>query len=155
MPLILVMAGLLAPFTSAVEVHLPTIVLSIALAEVKPPPPPTTIELIDQAAIAAGLSTSTPRAIAWCESHYRQFEADGSLRRGPDGHDIGVFQIRETKHLDAANKLGDDIYTTAGNIAYGIQLLKQSGKGPWVSSANCWRSLLKNPQLIPTTTPDE
>ena len=39
---------------------------------------------------------------------------------------------------DTAKKLGLDIYTTTGNIAYAKHLYEEQGTQPWNSSSKCW-----------------
>ena len=78
-------------------------------------------------------------AVSGCESHYRQFDTDGSVYRGEQNHqDVGVMQINEHYHLQTAQKLGYDIYTLQGNLAYARFLYEQEGTAPWSSSAYCW-----------------
>lgn len=79
--------------------------------------------------------------VAFCESGNMQFYPDGTLVTGPDGHDHGRFQIRETVHRAAAAKRGWDIDTDYGNTMYALYLYKHSGLGPWYSSSSCWSSL--------------
>lgn len=79
--------------------------------------------------------------IAYCESMNRQTLPDGSVVRGPDGHDIGRFQIRETVHEQDALSHGWDIFSDSGNTAYALYLYKLHGKRDWSSSEACWTSL--------------
>lgn len=79
--------------------------------------------------------------VAFCESGNKQFYSDGTLVTGPDGHDHGRFQIRETVHRASALKRGWDIDTDYGNTMYALYLYKNHGLGPWYSSASCWHSL--------------
>lgn len=79
------------------------------------------------------------KKIAWCESHNRQFNADGSIHRGEiNPQDTGKYQINEHYHLEASIALGMDIYTLAGNTAYANYLLKTQGTTPWNWSRKCW-----------------
>lgn len=82
--------------------------------------------------------TETMRRIAWCESKHRQWDASGNVLRGPDGHDSGYYQIRETVHRDDAERLGFDIYTLDGNVGYAHHLMETQGYQPWYSSQYCW-----------------
>lgn len=68
------------------------------------------------------------------------YENTGRVLRGPDGHDIGMFQIRETVHAADAKKLGMDIYTESGNRAYALILYKRNGTRDWNASSHCWGS---------------
>ncbi len=73
-------------------------------------------------------------AAAKCESGYRQFNDDGSpLHGGWGGKYVGIFQISEEVHSAEAARLGDDISTVAGNIAYARHLYDREGTVPWVS----------------------
>lgn len=83
--------------------------------------------------------------VAACESgngivgSARQFNKDGSVLRGrvvPD--DIGYMQINAYWHLEAAIRLGYDIYTLEGNRAYGLYLYNTQGLQPWSASKYCW-----------------
>ena len=78
-------------------------------------------------------------AISSCESHFRQYDVSGAVYRGEQNHqDVGVMQINEHYHLDISKKLGYDIYTTEGNMAYARFLYEQEGVAPWMSSSPCW-----------------
>ena len=77
--------------------------------------------------------------IAGCESHYRQLDSKGNVLRGrKNRHDIGVMQINELYHLEDAEKLGLDIYTIEGNVAFAKKLYDRFGAKPWMSSSACW-----------------
>lgn len=77
--------------------------------------------------------------VAFCESRYRQFDADGQVLRGVvNPKDVGVFQINEDYHLGDSQKLGIDIYTLEGNLAYAKHLYEKQGSAPWVHSSKCW-----------------
>ena len=77
--------------------------------------------------------------IAGCESHFRQFETDGSVFRGEENHlDVGVMQINEHYHLDTAKGMGLDLHTIDGNMQYARYLYQHEGTAPWISSAYCW-----------------
>lgn len=81
-------------------------------------------------------------SIAYCESRDRQTDRDGNIFRGNENHyDVGVMQINEMYHLDTAKKLGDDIYTLDGNMAYARYLYEKQGTAPWISSRPCWGSM--------------
>jgi len=71
-------------------------------------------------------------AVAKCESGYRQFASEGVVLRGGAGKGyIGIFQIGESLHAGRASSLGQDIYTTQGNIAYARHLYDEQGSVPW------------------------
>ncbi len=77
--------------------------------------------------------------IAECESHFKQYDNAGSAHRGVvNNQDVGVMQINEHYHLDSAKKLGFDIYTLQGNVAYARYLYESQGTQPWSSSKPCW-----------------
>lgn len=77
--------------------------------------------------------------VARCESHFAHTDVDGNITRGiANNVDVGVMQINERYHLEEAQKLGYDIYTLKGNMAYARYLYNHEGMRPWVSSARCW-----------------
>ncbi len=77
--------------------------------------------------------------VARCESHFKQFDKDGSIHRGVvNDQDLGVMQINEHYHGDTAKKLGLDLYTIQGNVAYAKYLYNKEGVQPWSSSSACW-----------------
>jgi hypothetical protein len=58
-------------------------------------------------------------AIARCESHFRQFEKDGKVKRGQvNRYDLGIMQINELYHGEKAEELGLDLHTLEGNLKY-------------------------------------
>lgn len=78
--------------------------------------------------------------VSRCESRFRQFDTDGSVFRGKiNDRDVGVMQINEYYHLERAKKLGFDLYSLEGNMAYARLLYKEQGAQPWVSSSPCWK----------------
>ena len=78
-------------------------------------------------------------AVAKCESHFRQYDTDGSIIRGEVNNlDVGVMQINEHYHSSIATKLGLDLYTLQGNAAYARYLYQKQGTAPWISSQPCW-----------------
>ncbi len=80
--------------------------------------------------------------VAWCESRNRQFEKDGvTVFRGKvNNDDVGVMQVNTYYHLKTSQKLGMDIMTLEGNLAYAKYLYDREGTVPWNSSSPCWRS---------------
>lgn len=77
--------------------------------------------------------------IAKCESEFRQFNKNGDLLRGRvDNADVGVMQINERYHLEDSKKLGFNIHTIEGNVAYAKYLYEKSGSRPWSASQPCW-----------------
>jgi hypothetical protein len=81
--------------------------------------------------------------IARCESELRHFNENGKVLRGRvDNADVGVMQINERYHLETAKKLGFDIHTVEGNVAYAKYLYEKSGSEPWKASSPCWSKTL-------------
>jgi hypothetical protein len=77
--------------------------------------------------------------IAQCESNFRQYESNGNILRGvANRYDIGVMQINELYNGDTASKLGDNIWTVDGNLAFARHLYEVYGTSPWASSEKCW-----------------
>ena len=77
--------------------------------------------------------------IARCESTFRQFSPDGNVIRGKvNKGDVGVMQINEKYHAEDAAKLGYNIYTAEGNVAFAKYLYNKFGSNPWSSSSKCW-----------------
>jgi hypothetical protein len=86
--------------------------------------------------------------IAECESHFRQFNGDGGVYRGKENNkDVGVMQVNEFYHLDTSKKMGINIYTLDGNLAYARYLYENEGTTPWASSQACWG---KSPKVVAT-----
>ncbi len=78
-------------------------------------------------------------AIAGCESHDHQYNIDGSVYRGQiNNKDVGVMQINEYYQGNTAQKLGFNLYTLQGNVAYAHYLYEKQGTQPWFSSSTCW-----------------
>ena len=78
--------------------------------------------------------------VASCESRFTQFNSDGSVLRGEaNKDDVGVLQINEKYHLETSEKLGLDIHTLEGNMAYGRYLYEKFGTDPWEYSSKCWK----------------
>ncbi len=79
-------------------------------------------------------------AIAKCESRFRQFDSKGSVLRGEVvKDDLGVMQVNLHYHGDVAERLGLDLYTIQGNVAYARYLYEKEGTTPWASSSACWK----------------
>jgi len=77
--------------------------------------------------------------IARCESSFRQFDKDGNVIHGlANKADVGVMQINEAYHSDMAAKLGFDLHTVSGNVAYAKHLYEEQGTKPWSASEKCW-----------------
>lgn len=77
--------------------------------------------------------------IARCESTFKHFDENGKPIRGKTNkQDIGVMQINQEYNGDAAKKLGYDIETIQGNVAFAKYLYDKFGAQPWSASAPCW-----------------
>lgn len=80
--------------------------------------------------------------IARCESTFMQYHKNGEVVRGRvDNADVGVMQINERYHLETAVKLGYDIHTVEGNVAYAKYLYENQGAAPWLASSKCWSKI--------------
>lgn len=81
--------------------------------------------------------------VARCESTFRQLGLNGKVLRGNvNPSDIGIMQINEEYHSEQADKLGYDLYTLEGNLAYAKYLYNKEGLKPWRTSAKCWNQPL-------------
>lgn len=77
--------------------------------------------------------------IAKCESRFRQYDSRGNVMRGIEvPEDLGVMQVNEYYHGDSADKLGYDLKTLDGNLAYAKWLYEREGTRPWNASRPCW-----------------
>jgi len=80
--------------------------------------------------------------IAWAESEFTQWGEDGGVylsKINTNGtHDMGVFQIN-TVHWGEAKRLGYDLKSLEGNIAYAKLLYERNGTRDWNSSSLRWR----------------
>lgn len=85
--------------------------------------------------------TPVLQKIAFCESSFRHYNPDGSLRLGKvNKHDLGVMQINELYHEEEATALGYDLKSIDGNVAFARHLYEREGSRPWNSSAKCWNT---------------
>lgn len=76
--------------------------------------------------------------IARCESRFRHYVNGEVLRGEMVPQDRGVMQVNEYYHLEDSKKLGFNIYTLEGNVAYARYLYEKQGTRPWRASAKCW-----------------
>lgn len=82
--------------------------------------------------------------IAKCESTFRQYSSSGEVIKGRvNKSDVGVMQINKYYHLKQAEKLGYDLHTIEGNMAYAKVLYNREGTKPWNSSSKCWKKYAK------------
>lgn len=68
------------------------------------------------------------------------------MRGEVNSKDVGVMQINEYFHLEDSKKLGFDIHTLKGNMAYARHLYEEKGLQPWISSKPCWGSRISKTQ---------
>jgi hypothetical protein len=81
--------------------------------------------------------------IARCESTFAHYDKNGDIVRGRvNSADVGVMQINEKYHQVSAEKLGYDIHTIEGNVAYAKYLYEKYGVSPWSASSPCWSKTL-------------
>jgi hypothetical protein len=80
--------------------------------------------------------------VAWCESHFRHINPyTGVVLTGVvNSSDIGVMQINKVYHEETAQRIGLNIYTLEGNLAYARYLYEREGTRPWSASQHCWNS---------------
>lgn len=76
--------------------------------------------------------------VALCESGASQFTASGSVVRNPKTPDVGAFQVNVEYHGEAAKRLGLDLYSVDGNVAYAKVLFDRNGLRDWSASKHCW-----------------
>jgi hypothetical protein len=74
-----------------------------------------------------------------CESndckYPKHYNDKGGVLIGVTG-DVGLCQINPYVHTESSRKLGMDIYTEEGNIAYANYLFSKNGYRDWRSSAH-------------------
>lgn len=79
--------------------------------------------------------------IARCESSFRHNDPrTGEVLRGVvNSNDLGMMQINTLYHKDTAHRLGYDLETIEGNLAYARYLYEHEGTKPWSASRACWQ----------------
>jgi hypothetical protein len=78
-------------------------------------------------------------AIARCESMYRQYDETGAVLQGMvTPADTGAMQVNKYYHEKTAKRLGHNLDTIDGNLAYAKWLHAREGTAPWRSSYACW-----------------
>ena len=83
----------------------------------------------------------TLASIAECESGGRQYNADGSVKRGRvNPNDTGLYQINKTVWGAKAKELGYDILTEEGNIKMANWIYDKYETKPWNASKKCWNT---------------
>ncbi len=77
--------------------------------------------------------------IAKCESEFKHIGGNGEIIKGRVNRgDLGVMQINKYYHQEDALKLGLDLKTLRGNMAFARNLYDKYGTSPWQSSSGCW-----------------
>ncbi len=83
--------------------------------------------------------------IARCESQFRHLNEDGTVLRGVvNNQDVGVMQINLYYHAEDAEKMGHDLSSLEGNLAYAKALYEKKGTNPWSASKPCWGKTKKS-----------
>lgn len=78
--------------------------------------------------------------IAKCESEFKHTGENGEIIKGRVNRgDLGVMQINKYYHEEDASKLGLDLKTLRGNMAFARNLYDKYGTSPWQSSSGCWK----------------
>lgn len=78
--------------------------------------------------------------VARCESGFRHTDKNGKIVRGlANTDDVGVMQINEYYHADSAKRLGYNINTLNGNMAFARHLYEVYGTDAWKASSKCWK----------------
>lgn len=73
--------------------------------------------------------------IVGCESHFKQFEDDGTVVLSPT-LDVGLFQLNLKSHLKQSQKMGLDIINSMeDNYTYAKYLYDEQGEKPWVCAS--------------------
>jgi hypothetical protein len=86
--------------------------------------------------------------IGACESHNRQYDSSGNVLRGEKNvYDRGVMQINLLYHADEAVKMGLDLNSIDGNVAFARHLYEKFGAQPWISSSACWSKFASQDDL--------
>ena len=103
----------------------------------------STTTISDQIDAVWGVSAPIGRAISYCESGLRQYDAPNHVLRGRvNPADAGVFQINVEYHSKELLSTTTNIYTPIGNIMFAKHLYDQSSTSPWRASEKCWKPLL-------------
>lgn len=76
--------------------------------------------------------------VARCESGFRQYYSGGGVLINEESDAVGIYQLLDSWHDQAANDLGLDIYTVEGNVEYAKLLYEADGLKPWSPSSLCW-----------------
>jgi len=99
---------------------------------------------IDRLSLLYGVSSSTVRAVAKCESS--MYGSAINRNKLPDGtvwsSDFGPLQINDYFHKKTMDSLGLNIYNEFDSLEYGIRMMSQQGLAPWSASRGCWNKLI-------------
>lgn len=78
--------------------------------------------------------------VAYCESRFVHVDPQtgGVMRGWLNSKDLGVMQINERYHGEAALKMGLDLHVLEDNMAYARYLYDTQGLQPWSASRHCW-----------------
>ncbi len=121
---------------------------SAAVAIALPAPMPE-VQTVEEYVREYYADTPVLAEIAKCESRMRQFDNDGNILKNPNSTAVGIMQIMSSIHDPFADKLGIDIYTVQGNLAYAKFLYEEKGTAPWNASKACWgKKAPKDAQLV-------
>lgn len=87
--------------------------------------------------------------VARCESQFTQFGPNGKPIHGiVNKSDVGVMQINEYYHSESAERMGYDIQTLEGNMAFARHLYEAYGTDPWSASSKCWKNTKSYTELV-------
>lgn len=120
----------------AVMMDRPTLARDEPAEQPNIPLPPDLAAVLTAACAREGVPLDIALAVMERESG---FDLDAV---GPDGHDIGLFQIRTSNHSWLAEETGADPMTPDGNIVCGVWFLgylyDYCGES-WPAALTCWR----------------
>ena len=92
-------------------------------------------EKIDRLALSFKVSSSTARAIMFCESSMNE---DARHYNKNKTVDVGIWQINNYYWEDYLKDRGLDIYNHEDNLSAGFYLLDTYGTSLWNWSKHCW-----------------
>lgn len=113
----------------------PTMGYADPIDELDIPLPPELVAVLVAECEAEGVPLDIALAVMEQESG---FNPDAV---GPDGHDIGLLQIRRSNHSWLTEETGADPMTPEGNIVCGVWFLGYlyDYAGSWPAALTCWR----------------
>lgn len=96
---------------------------------------------ITRVATEMGVDPTLAKAVAWCESGYKQ-----GVKNAQGSSASGVFQIIKSTWQGSLKAMGLppnlDVFDAGSNILVGVWLMKEAGTRPWDASKHCWSKLL-------------